>query len=420
MKLSKYVKLGILMVFTIFVLIWGLSYLKGHDFFKPVDYYYSRYERVDGLQESSLVTVNGYRVGNVKDIRFANDKSGDLIVTFMIDNDFRIPVKSIARIVSSDIMGSRSVKLVFSGEEAYYQAGDTIPGEIESDLKEQVSMQVLPLKYKAEELLSTLDSAITVLTVIFNEDAREDLAESFENINRTINNLELTSADLQQLMSAEKSNLGRLIRNMEGFSSTLNNNSAHFDNIITKLAAITDTLASQPLTPLFADLSDAVNSIHFILKKVNSDQSSAGLLLNDDELYNNLTGLTTNLELLLADIRSNPKKYIHFSAFDFGKQVYINSPESDASGSQSILYRIRLITSRQQLPPESTLFEKAGVISEMNINGEFTYFSGEYAYYADAEKARIILLRNFPDATVVPFRNGKIIPLERALRLQAK
>ena len=184
MKLSKYVKLGILMVFTIFVLIWGLSYLKGHDFFKPVDYYYSRYERVDGLQESSLVTVNGYRVGNVKDIRFANDKSGDLIVTFMIDNDFRIPVKSIARIVSSDIMGSRSVKLVFSGEEAYYQAGDTIPGEIESDLKEQVSMQVLPLKYKAEELLSTLDSAITVLTVIFNEDAREDLAESFENINR--------------------------------------------------------------------------------------------------------------------------------------------------------------------------------------------------------------------------------------------
>lgn len=159
MKISKYAKLGLLMVFSLTALIWGLSYLKGHDFFKPVDYYYTRYERVDGLQESGHVTFNGYRVGSVKNIRFADDRTGDLIVTFMLDNDFRIPVHSAARIVSSDIMGTRSVKLVFSNETSYYQAGDTLPGEIESDLKEQVSLQVLPLKNKAEDLLSTLDSA---------------------------------------------------------------------------------------------------------------------------------------------------------------------------------------------------------------------------------------------------------------------
>ena len=94
MKISKYMKLGLLMVFSITALVWGLSYLKGHDFFKPVNYYYTRYKRVDGLQESSHVTVNGYRVGFVKNIAFTGDKSGDLLVTFIIDNDFKIPKTS--------------------------------------------------------------------------------------------------------------------------------------------------------------------------------------------------------------------------------------------------------------------------------------------------------------------------------------
>ena len=277
MKISKYVKLGLLMVISIFLLVWGLSYLKGHDFFKPVDYYYSRYERVDGLQKSSHVTVNGYRVGSVKDISFANDRSGDLIVTFMMDDDFSIPRNSIARIVSSDIMGTRSVKLVLGEETAFYSAGDTIPGEIENDLKEEVSLQVLPLKSKAEELLSTVDSAITVLTVIFNEDARKNLSESFENINTTINNLEKTSADLQELLAGEKNNIASLIRNMEGFSRSLNNNSDNFGNIVSNLSAFSDTLSSVSFTPALNDLSNAAGSLQKILASVESGKG-AGLL----------------------------------------------------------------------------------------------------------------------------------------------
>jgi hypothetical protein len=103
----------------------------------------------------------------------------------MIDAAFKIPVNSVAQIISSDIMGNRSIKMILSKETELYQTNDTIPGAIESDLKEQVSLQVLPIKNKAEQLLSTIDSAITVLTVIFNEDARKNLSESFENINQT-------------------------------------------------------------------------------------------------------------------------------------------------------------------------------------------------------------------------------------------
>lgn len=419
MKISKYARLGILMVFSLTSLVWGLSYLKGHDFFKPVEYYYTRYERIDGLLESSPVTFNGYRVGNVKKIKFAEDHSGDLVVTFMLDKDFKIPLNSVARIVSSDIMGTRSVKLNFSNETAFYATGDTIPGEIESDLKEQVSLQVLPLKNKAEELLSTLDSAITVLTVIFNEDARENLSESFANINRTIYNLEKTSADLQELMSAEKGNVSGLIRNMEGFSGALNNNSERFTNIVSKLSQFSDTLAAQPLGPVLADVSAAVNSLEGILEKANSDQSSAGLLLNDDQLYNNLTGLTSNLEQLLSDIRTNPKRYLHFSAINLGKEVYVTPGAAQQEGS-NIMFKVHLLTTGEPLSAESPLFTEFDDVQVGEENGTYTYLAGNYTNYAEAEKTMVRAQRNFPDATIVAFREGKSIRLDKALRLLKK
>ena len=420
MKISKYMKLGFLMAFSITALVWGLSYLKGHDFFKPINYYYTRYQRVDGLQESSQVTVNGFRVGFVKDIRFADDRSGDLIVTYMIDNQFKIPKNSIANIVSSDIMGTRSVKLTFSDTGEYFQAGDTIPGEIESDLKEQVSHQVLPLKNKAEELLSTIDSAITILTVIFNEDARKNLSESFENINQTINNIEKSSADLRDLISNEKTSLSNLIRNMENISGTLKNNSDRFSNVIGNLSSFSDTLASLPVTPVVNDLTDAVGSMKSLLSKMNSDENTAGLLFRDDELYYNITGLTSGFQHLLTDIRNNPKRYLHFSAIDLGKDIYINTSASGTQAAPKVIFKVHLVSSTGRIPLNSPLFEGLEAVEEIETSGAFSYLSGSFRNYSEAEKNLELATRNFPDATIVAFRNGKIIKLEKALRMKKK
>jgi phospholipid/cholesterol/gamma-HCH transport system substrate-binding protein len=420
MKISKYMKLGFLMVFSITALVWGLSYLKGHDFFKPVNYYYTRYQRVDGLQESSHVTVNGFRVGFVKNIRFAGDRSGDLIVTFMIDDQFKIPKNSVACIVSSDIMGTRSVKLTFTDSGEYFMAGDTIPGDIESDLKEQVSLQVLPLKNKAEELLSTIDSAITVLTVIFNEDARKNLSESFENINQTINNIEKSSADLKDLISNEKSSMSNLIRNMEDISGTLRNNSDRFSNVIRNLSSFTDTLATLPLTPVVHDMADAVGSMKNLLGRMDSDENSAGLLFRDDELYYNITGLTSGFQNLLTDIRNNPKRYLHFSAIDLGKDVYINTSSTGTQSAPKVVFRVHLVSSTSKIPLNSHLFEGLAAVDEIETSGAFSYLSGSYRNYSEAEKNLEAATRNFPDATIIAFRNGKIIKLERALRMKKK
>lgn len=413
---AKYIKLGLLMAFSIFVLVWGLSYLKGHDFFKPVSYYYAEYERVDGLVESSIITVNGYKVGSVRSIQFAPDRSGKLIATLMIDNDFKIPTNSVAQIVSSDIMGTRAVKLLYSGESTYYQSGDTISSDIESDLKEQVSLQVLPLKNKAEELLGTIDSAITILTVIFNEDARKNLSESFENINQTIANVERATADLAMLVSEEKSTISSLTRNLESFSGTLSDNAENFNAIINNLTVLSDSISTLPVSALMHDISKSVESVNILLEKAASDETTLGLLFNDDQLYNNINSMTANLGHLLTDVRVNPKRYVHFSAMDLGREVYINTGSSDPLSKKNIVFKVHLISTPDQIALNSPLFTGLGNVEEFAVSGAFTYMAGNFSQYNDAEKLLQTAYRVFPDATIVAFKEGKNIRLDKALR----
>ncbi len=414
MKYSKYVKLGLLIVITMVILFWGLNYLQGNDVFKRSSYYLVVYERIDGLLEANKVTMNGYQIGQVKDISFAPNKSGNLIVTLMIDSEFKIPVNSLAQIVSSDIMGTRSIKMILSDENTFYQTNDTIPGAIESDLKEQVSLQVLPIKNKAEQLLSTIDSAITVLTVIFNEDARENLSESFENINKTIENAQLITSDLQQIVSAEKGNIQQILVNIEEITSFLSSNTAELEKTIKNLSSFSDTLSQISVSPIITNIADASNQILSLLEKINSDENTAGLLLNDDQLYLSITALSENLGFLIKDIQANPKRYLQFSAVDFGKEYYINT-SGDVS-SKNIVFKVHLISSETKIPSNSKLFEGLGEVEEYYANEAYSYLLGATSSYSEIIEIQNLARKKFPESAIVAFKNGQLIKLEKALK----
>lgn len=414
MKYSKYVKLGVLIVITLTILIWGLSYLKGKDVFKKSKNYFVVYDRIDGLQESSKITMNGYQVGQVYDIQFLPDNSGRLVVTLMMDQNFNIPVNSVAQIISSDIMGTRTIKMVFSQEKTFYQSGDTIPGAIESDLKEQVSMQVLPLKNKAEQLLGTVDSAIVALTVILNEDARKNLSQSFANINRSINNIEKTTSDLQQIVSAQKGNIQLTMENVRDITSALSKNSKELENTIKNMSSFSDTLSRLPITPVVENIALASEQLLDLINKMNSTESTAGLLLNDDQLYRSITGLSENLSTLIKDIQTNPKRYLEFSAIDFGKEYYINT-SGDVS-EKNVVFKVLLVSSENQVSTKSKYFEGLGEIEEYQANGAFSYLTGNTSIYSEIVKIQDQAKKKFPEATIVAFKNGKLIKLEKVLK----
>lgn len=414
MKYSKYVKLGVLIVLTLTILIWGLSYLKGKDVFKKSNNYFVVYDRIDGLQESNKITMNGFQVGQVYNIQFLPDNSGRLVVTLMMDQNFKIPVNSVAQIISSDIMGTRTIKMVFSQEKTFYQSGDTIPGAIESDLKEQVSMQVLPLKNKAEQLLGTVDSAIVALTVILNEDARKNLSQSFANINRSIDNIEKTTSDLQQIVSAQKGNIQLTMENVRDITSALSKNSKELENTIKNMSSFSDTLSRLPITPVVENIALASELLLDLINKMNSTENTAGLLLNDDQLYRSITGLSENLSTLIKDIQTNPKRYLEFSAIDFGKEYYINT-SGDVS-DKNVVFKVLLVSSENQVSKNSKYFEGLGEIEEYQANGAFSYLTGNTSIYSEIVKIQDQARKKFPEATIVAFKNGKLIKLEKVLK----
>jgi phospholipid/cholesterol/gamma-HCH transport system substrate-binding protein len=411
---SKLVRLGILITLSLFILFWGLSFLKGNDLFQRKDEYHVVYDRIDGLSASSDVLLSGYKIGQVKNIRLMPGISGNIAVTIIIDSSIDLPVGTVAQIISSDIMGTRSIRLLLGEREIFYNDGDTIQGDVEQDLREQVSMQVLPLKNKAEELLSSLDSAITGLAFIFDEDARRNFAESFENINQTIFNIEKTTADLQELVMLEKQSIRSIIGNIENISGTFSRNSMAIENTVQNLSSLSDSLAAFPLTSLAGNLNTASQQLSQILAQLDSNDNTMGSLLNDDRLYASMNQLSDNLNLLMNDIRVNPERYLNFSAIDLGRKVYINALSSTP---ENIEFKVHLVSSQNKLSLDSDMFAGLQPVEEYEVSGAYTYLTGSTNSFDEILKLQEHASRRFPDATVVAFRNGRLIKLERALRL---
>ena len=197
-------------------------------------------------------------------------------------------------------------------------------------------MQVLPLKKKAEELIASLDSALTIVTYVFNKETRDNLTESFENINRTVANIESASAELNKIIGSGK--VYSIVTNLDSITTSIHQNSGQITNIIKNFSSLSDSLSKLNVSPVFAEISSSVAGINKIIQKLNTTDSSAGLLINDPVLYQNLNNLSSSLDLLLKDVRNNPKRYVHFSAFNIGKDVYITAKPSTPDEKNQIIY----------------------------------------------------------------------------------
>ena len=310
-------------------------------------------------------------------------------------------------------MGTKSIKLEIVHTAEYYHENDTIPGDTEKDLKEQVSMQVLPLKKKAEELIASLDSALTIVTSVFNKQTRKNLNESFENINRTIINIESVSAELNKTIGTGKIN--SIVENIDSITSSIKQNSGNITNVIKNLSALSDSLSHLNISPVFEEIRSSVAGINKIIQKLNTSESSAGLLMNDPALYQNLNSLAGSLDLLLKDVRSNPKRYVHFSAFNMGKDVYITAKPSQPKSKNAVVYKIHLISSSAPLSTESTFFKGLGPIEELKVNKTYNYMAGKSTDFDQITKLLKTVKINFPDANLVAFKNGKKIKLEKVI-----
>lgn len=315
MKYKREIGIGLVFIVALALFIWGFSYLKGFNLFKEQRVLYAVYQRVSGLTKANPVSINGLKVGQVSDIYFNPDFSGEIVVEITIETEIPIPKNSVALIYSSDLMGSKAINLQLSNDSLFVNNGDTLNTKVEASLKEAVNQQIQPLKAKAEELIMSIDTVVTVIKQIFNEQARENLTSSLASIEKTFANLESASYNLDEMIAAEKVRLAEIMFNLESITTTIRENEDNIENILTNFSSISDSLAKAEIPQTFANINKVVGDVAGIIEKINNGEGSIGMLINDEGLYRDLQKSAEQLHLLMEDIRVNPKRYVRFSLF---------------------------------------------------------------------------------------------------------
>jgi phospholipid/cholesterol/gamma-HCH transport system substrate-binding protein len=303
MKILKEVKIGLATIVAIVLFIWGFNFLKGKNIFSSTDIFYVQYDELGGLKESNAVLINGFQVGQVTGLRLADGSERKVWVKILVEDKYKIPMGSEARLFSADFMGTKAIELILSNSDAFHQDGDTLRSVIMLGLLDDMEA----LGEKVMGIASGVDSMVTQLMAIFDEGVKDDLKGTVSNLSNTAQNLDV--------MLSEDGDITRLIQKLNYLAANINDAMAKLPATMDNIEAVSDTLKHAEIGTLIKNTAQTMEYLGTILSKIEQGEGTAGKLVNNDSLYTNLTQTTKELELLLNDLRENPKRYVHFSVF---------------------------------------------------------------------------------------------------------
>lgn len=320
MKINRELRIGVFGIVTLALFIISVNFIKGKDLFNRNRTFYAVYDATSGIQDAASVTVSGLEVGKVTNMKFLSKNSRKVVIELTIANKVYIPSNSVARITSLDLLGTKNIEIVFSDSKIEALDGDTLLGGSQMSLSEEVNKQVAPIKLKAENLLSSLDTMVTVLQSVFNSETRKNLNSSFASIRSTLTNLESTSYNMDTLVYGQRKRLERIIFNVESITDNFRKNDENISNILSNFSLISDTLAKANLAGTLANVNSVLSKFDAITTKIDNGNGSLGLLVNDQKLYDNLNKSAAQLNALIEDMKLNPYRYVNFSVFPPSKK----------------------------------------------------------------------------------------------------
>ena len=314
MKISREIKTGIIVVGGILLFIMGFSYLKSTSLFDNSKVFYVVYDNVGGLQPGTPVSINGYTVGNVNNIKF-KDNSGKLLVTFSVSNEFEFSNQSKAELYDTGIIGGKGIQIIpmFDGS-PMAKSGDTLISSVKRGLTDLVQKNLAPLQSKIEGAVSNGDSLMINVNQILDTKTKRDLRESISGLNVLVKSFQGSANNLNALLAENKGELDTAVQNIA--------------NITSNFSKLSDSISQAGLVDTMKNLESTIASLDAMLAKIEQGNGTMGKLMTDDELYTNLSNSTRELDLLLQDFRLNPKRYVNVSVFG-KKQIDYEVPEND-------------------------------------------------------------------------------------------
>lgn len=312
MNLSRELKTAFFIIGCILVFIFGFSYLKGSSLLSKEKVVHALYDDVEGLVVGANVTISGMNVGKVWIIDF--DENYDKIkVTFTLRDDLVFSNQSVAQLYEAGLIGGKAIAILpqYDSTVEAVTDNDVLPSEIKPGLTELVNQQIAPLQDKIEGLLTSADSLFAGVSNVMNYETQNNIKVTLEGLAATVNNINALSSSVNRILEA----------NEKGFASTLNN----LDNATQNLTQLTDSLNQMPLVSTVKNFEATSAQLKKIIDGLESGEGSAGQLLNDKALYDNLVTSAESLNALLTDLKEHPKRYVHFSIF--GRKEKSNQKE---------------------------------------------------------------------------------------------
>ena len=294
--MRKEIKIGAFAVIVLAVALFMIEFLKGKDIFSRNNTYYIIYPSVEGLSISTGITVGGYAAGVISDIAY-NRQTMDYTVSASVSREFDIPEDSFIEIYSSDILGTKKLRVKMGTSGVMASSGDTLRGCMETDMLSSVTGGL-------DSLMRSIGTTVESVNLILNEENRAEFRLLLKRLNSTAGNLEKISAMLQ----SKSPDIETLLSNLSSISATLDSAATAISGTAANAEAITASLKE-------ADLTGMTDSIRSLAGRLQNPDGSIGKLMGSDSLYNALTALSSDLDSLVNNIRKDPKKYIKISIF---------------------------------------------------------------------------------------------------------
>lgn len=318
--MAKELKVGLLAIVSILVLVLGFQFLKGAKVFSKENTYYAMYDKVDGLYSSDPVYVNGFQIGRVKDIELARTGgSTKVLVSLSIDKKYEIPNNSVALLYSTDLLGEKSVAVMYGSGSTMLMDGDTVGTKIQKAMLEEMGSQITPLTEKIDGLITNLDTLLSGINYLFYQKNDESLYAIVHNLKVLSDDLPEISGGVNTLINSDQSKLNTTLANLESITGNIEKNNAKIDNILTNFSSFSDSLNQTDLKGTVNNAKIALSELQLILETVNNGDGTITQLLKDPEVYNNLETATNNLNALLEDLKQNPGRYVNFSLIKVNK-----------------------------------------------------------------------------------------------------
>ena len=309
MKINKEIKTAALVIGGILLFIYGFSYLKGKSIFKDTKTLYTVYDEVEGLIPGAKVTINGLSIGKISNIDFLPSTT-KILVTMDVRKELNFSTESAAMLYEVGLIGGKAISIVpkFDNNKTI-QSGDTLRSEIKPSFTDLINRQIEPLQIKIESMLTSADSLFVGVSNVLDSDTQANLNNTLENLSVTMENLNNASLAAHNILAQNQEQLNATFVNIKDTSENLK--------------SITDSISSAEISRSINQFSKTVAGLNTIVSAIDAGEGTAGKLIRDEALYDNLRAATKELELLMRDLKNHPKRYVHFSLFGKKDKPYI-------------------------------------------------------------------------------------------------